>query len=155
MQHWQYSSWDNVCTVLLFRKRLLTPFNDGNFEIVYSMSEDPRCHLAFTMLKTKPKAPLHIPPLLYCVWDGMAILLGNDDWITAAFDFQVFLVPSWWLNMCGTLWYNGENGTCFLWNEKKVVIFSLWGQLPENQINSILFLRLGRFWLCNTNCWEA
>lgn len=121
MQSWQYSSWDNVCKVLclqLFRKKkLLTPsVARWKFWNCLFHAVDPMMSFSFCYAENKAKgSSTRSPSALLCLrWKG------NCSWqgwlITAAFDFQVFLVPSWWLNMCRTLWHSGENGISFLWN---------------------------------------
>lgn len=121
-QHWQYSSWDNVCTVLclqLFRekKKLLTPsVARWKFWNCLFHAIEPMMSFSFHYAENKAKGSSTHSPSALLRWDGRVIVLGKGDWITAAFDFQVFLVPSWWLNMCRTLWHSGENGISFLWN---------------------------------------
>lgn len=123
MQSWQCSSWDNVCKVLclqLFRKKKLPTPSVARWKFWNCLfhAVEPMMSFSFHYAENKAKTKLlyTFPPLLYCVWDGRVIVLGKGDWITAAFDFQVFLVPSRRLNKCRTLWHSGENGISFLWN---------------------------------------
>lgn len=99
------------------KKKLLTPsVARWKFWNCLFHAIEPMMSFSFHYAENKAKGSSTRSPSALLRWDGRVIVLGKGDWITAAFDFQVFLVPSWWLNMCRTLWHSGENGFSFLWN---------------------------------------
>lgn len=72
-------------------------------------------------------------------------MLGKGDWVAAAFDFQDFF-SDFMVSGCAqntvTQWGKWDLIYLKLKENKKVILRK---QLSENQINSVLFLRLGRF----------
>lgn len=160
MQSWQYNSWDNVCTVLylqLFRKKKLPTPSVARWKFWNCLFHaiEPMMSFSFHYAENKAKgSSTRSPSALLCLrWKGNCSWQGWLDysclWLPGF--FSTIMVAKYVQNTV-TQW--GKWDFISLKLEKNVIL-SLWRQLPENQIHSILFLRLGRFWFCNTNCWEA